>query len=184
MRFNNRRGLFLNSLYGFLIEAIGSSPLLGAGLGLRLSALFWGSFSACGGWGSGGWAVRAQGTLRRVLGVRAVASGRPAPSACVWSLGARAVGSWGARAWRVNDAQARTDPKSPKPCAPSRPAARSRRSAPSRSVLHPAPALASPEPFPSRPAPRAPAPASREPRAQSLSPRAAPKSTVVWTFSK
>mgnify|MGYP003508354601 CR=1 FL=1 len=170
--------------YPIFITAFSSSPLLGAGRRALGRALLWGSFSACGGLGARGWAVRAQGTLGRVLGVRAVASGRPAPSACVWSLGARALGSWGARAWRVNDAQARIDPKSPKPCAPSRPAARSRRSAPSRSVLHPAPALASPEPFPSRPAPRAPAPASREPRAQSLSPRAAPKSTVVWTFSK
>ena len=157
---------------------------MGAARGLRLSALFWGSISACGGLGSGGWAVRAQGTLRRVLGVRAFASGRPAPSACVWSLGARAVGSWGARAWRVTDAQARTDPKSPKPCAPSRPAARIRSSAPSRSVLPQAPALASPAPFLKRPSPRPQAPASREPRAQSLSPRAAPKSPVVWTLSK
>ena len=179
MRCNNRRGLSLDSPKYKEVGAIGSSTLLGAARGLRLSALFWGSFSACGGLGAWLWRGQALGMGLRLLMLRAVASGRAVPSACVWSLGARAVGSWGARAWRVNDAQARTDPKSPKPCAPSRPAARSRPSAPSRLVLASADATPSPEPALEPPEPSPQAPAGREPRAQSLSPRAAPKSSVV-----
>ena len=146
MRFNNRRGLFLNSLYGFLIEAIGSSTLLGAARGLRLSALFWGSFSACGGWGSGGWAVRAQGTLRRVLG--GAPSGWAHCDGC-GRLGAtarRALGSWGLcgleRRLRAKHAR----PKSPQPEHRETRRTQTAQGDQTRRRAHPAPALASPAP--------------------------------------
>ena len=89
MRCNNWRRLYLDSPKYKEVGAIGSSTLLGAARGLRLSALFWCAFSACGGLGAWLWRGQALGMGVRLLILRAVASGLAVPSACVWSLGAQ-----------------------------------------------------------------------------------------------